>query len=110
METTEKQKHRNIRYLLMPLQLLALSVFCIYMAFLAYTTPYSIDDFRYITYPQDGIKQYFLNNVHHYLVLNGRTYVHWFLELDLFIGRWVFPVVAVALMILIPFLFWRKLS
>ena len=107
METTEKQKHRNIRYLLMPLQLLALSVFCIYMAFLAYTTPYSIDDFRYITYPQDGIKQYFLNNVHHYLVLNGRTYVHWLLELDLFIGRWVFPVVAVALMILIPFLFWK---
>ena len=107
MSVKEKKKKQKTGSLFIPVQLLLIFILCVYMAFLAYTTPYSIDDFRYITYPQDGFLQYVRNNVDHYIILNGRTYVHWLLELDLYGGRWIFPVVAVAVMLLIPFVFWK---
>lgn len=91
----------------MPAQIMLLVVLCGYMAFLAWTTPFSIDDYRYVTYPQDGFREFVRNNIDHYLVLNGRTYVHWLLELDLYGPRWIFPVVSVVIMLLTPFLLWK---
>ena len=116
-ESSERSKgqtmkgHRNdqFRGLLLPVQICMLSVLCGYMVFLARTTPYSIDDFCFVTYPQGGFLQFVQNLIDHYRIYNGRTWLHWLLSLNLYGGRWVFPVVSVAVMLLIPWILWKIL-
>lgn len=103
------RRKEKIERIILPAQLVILSALCGYMVFLAYTTPYSIDDFCFVTYPQDGLRQFILNLIDHYRIYNGRTYLHWLLSLELYMGKWVFPVLAVMMMLLIPFILWKTI-
>ncbi len=72
------------------------------IAFLAGITVYSSDDYWYSTFMDGGIIHYFGMMKEHYLTCNGRNLVHFFAQLILHFGNWLFVIFAAGIFLLIP--------
>ncbi len=83
--------------------LFLLIIICLALvAFLAGITVYSSDDYWYSTFMDGGVARYFGMMKEHYLTCNGRNLVHFFAQLILHFGNWLFVIFAVGIFLLIP--------
>ena len=70
------------------------------LAYFAWTTVYSSDDYWYSTFWDQGLMHYLELMEYHYQVFNGRVLVHVLAHIVLHFGRWAFVLMCCGLCVL----------
>lgn len=72
------------------------------VAWLAFISVYSADDFWYSTFFDHGLSGYFALMEEHYQLFNGRVLVHVAAQLLLYLGRWAYALTCAGLCLWMP--------
>lgn len=88
--TQLKNNRKNSGYLIASANFALLGL----LAYFAWTTVYSGDDYWYSTFWDNGLKSYLELMAYHYREFNGRTLVHMFVHVVLHFDNWAFMLVC----------------
>lgn len=98
----EQSPAKSKNFLKRPLLIILLAAAFSVLIFLALITVYSSDDYWYSTFMTHGAAAYFRMMKDHYLTFNGRTFVHFVVQLVLHCGNGLFALLLAGCCALIP--------